>query len=271
MTRSRLFNIGALILGATAMTGSTAYSLAFHGQQPFKQEFHQTYPLSAGGHIRLENINGNVHIQAWDSDLAQVDAVKYSNSQQDLDAAEIVVDARPDTIAISTKYNKKYHPLDRAHDSRATIEYTLMVPRNAHLDSVQLVNGDLSIKGVSGIVEAASVNGHVYAAGLRGASHLSAPNGKVEVDFDRQDTENLELDSVNGSVAITVPPDANARLAANTLRGKMSNDFGLPVQEDDVTGRDLKAQWGDGHARIKLQNVNGNVAINRATDGRTNQ
>ena len=41
-----------------------------------REEFHQTYPLSAGGRISLENINGAVRVTAWDRNEVKVDAVK---------------------------------------------------------------------------------------------------------------------------------------------------------------------------------------------------
>jgi len=34
--------------------------------EEFREEFHQTYPLSATGRVSLENINGGVQIKVWD-------------------------------------------------------------------------------------------------------------------------------------------------------------------------------------------------------------
>ena len=41
-----------------------------------REEFHQTYPISATGRVSLENINGDVQIKVWDRAAVQVDAVK---------------------------------------------------------------------------------------------------------------------------------------------------------------------------------------------------
>src|SRR5271166_3340286 len=40
------------------------------------EEFHHTYPLPADGRVELDNLNGNVHITAWDQNQVKVDAVK---------------------------------------------------------------------------------------------------------------------------------------------------------------------------------------------------
>src|SRR5215217_7441829 len=47
--------------------------------EEFREEFHQTYPLSNTGRISLENINGGVQIRIWDRPAIQVDAIKRAN------------------------------------------------------------------------------------------------------------------------------------------------------------------------------------------------
>jgi len=55
-------------LDSTGVVGETGDEL--------KEEFHQTYPISATGRIGLENINGGVQIRVWDRAAVQVDATK---------------------------------------------------------------------------------------------------------------------------------------------------------------------------------------------------
>jgi hypothetical protein len=57
------------------------------------EEFHNTYPLAAQGRIQIENINGPVHISAWDRNEVKVDAVKSARSQERLDQAKIDIRA----------------------------------------------------------------------------------------------------------------------------------------------------------------------------------
>ncbi len=47
--------------------------------QEVREEFHQTYPLSATGRVILENINGGVQIKVWDRAAVQVDALKRAS------------------------------------------------------------------------------------------------------------------------------------------------------------------------------------------------
>ncbi len=48
------------------------------------EEFHQSYPLTAGGRVSLSNLNGKVRVTAWDRNEVRVDAVgRGSHRHQD--------------------------------------------------------------------------------------------------------------------------------------------------------------------------------------------
>lgn len=242
-------------------------------REEVREEFHQTYPLSADGRVSLENINGAVRVAAWDRNEVRVDAVKRAWRQERLAEARIVVNASPDNIQISTEYPHRsttWHggTDERRYENPATVEYTLTVPRRARLDSIALINGNLDISGVAGEVRASSINGRVTARGLASEAKLSTINGRLEAFMDRLGDQDITLDSVNGSVALTLPSDANALLRANVVHGNITNDFNLPVRRGRYVGRDLAGQLGQGGARIKLNNVNGSIAIRRAADNR---
>jgi DUF4097 and DUF4098 domain-containing protein YvlB len=77
------------------------------------------------------------------------------------------------------------------------------------------------------------------------------------------------LNSVNGSVELVIPSDANAEIEASTVSGGIDNDFGLHVNHHRYVGHDLRGDIGSGSTRIKLENVNGRINIRHAQDGRT--
>jgi DUF4097 and DUF4098 domain-containing protein YvlB len=237
------------------------------------EEFHQSYPLSADGRVSLENINGSVRISAWDRNEVKVDAVKRAYTRERLTEAKIEVTTNAGSVYIKTEYPDRNQNFTDDNEGRrnnpATVEYTLTVPRGARLDSIELINGGLDITGVAGDVRASSINGRVTARGLIGEARLSTINGRLEAVFDRLDqAKPISLNSVNGSVSLTLPSDSNAELKASTVHGGISNDFGLPVRRGKYVGRDLAGRLGQGGTRVKLSNVNGSINITHATDGR---
>jgi DUF4097 and DUF4098 domain-containing protein YvlB len=223
-------------------------------QDRVQEEFHQTYQLSPQGRIQLENINGSVRITGWDRNEVKVDAVKWAYTRERLDEAQIIVEPGTDSLRIYTRYpernqNFRSDPQGKLNNP-ATVEYTLFVPRGARIDAVEIINGGVSLEGLAGDVRASSINGNVTARGLRGEAKLSTINGNLEADFNQLDaSKSIALASVN-------------------VHGGIQNDFGLPVRKGEYVGYDLAGQLGQGATRIRLANVNGQITIRRASDGR---
>jgi DUF4097 and DUF4098 domain-containing protein YvlB len=267
MNRQRFEVWTGAILGmvcALLMAGY-AHGSDFHGK--VTEEFHHTYPLSSGGRVDLNNVNGEVHITGWDRNEVKVDAVKYAHSQDELNDVEIEVEASSSSVSIDTKY----HSHDRyfgggRHDS-ASVDYTIMVPRNARLDEVELVNGPLEIHGVAGEVHASAVNGNVIADGLQSRTEISTVNGRSEVRFDRV-SDSIDVSSVNGTVELVVPSDTKARVEVSTVSGRIDNNMGFRTGRHSWSGHSLEGELGGGGPDIKLSNVNGRIELRHADDGK---
>lgn len=266
MPRQRFATWSGAVLGALCALLFAAQANAWPGK--LTEEFHHTYPLSAHGRIELENINGPVHITAWDQNEVKVDAVKYANTKERLDEAKIEVEAESDFISIRTQYPDHNHTFDGGWNDPAGVEYTVTVPRTAQLDEISLVNGSLDIHGVAGEVRASCVNGKLTAQDLQGRLDLSTVNGKLDVQLQQLGDDSVRLSSVNGGLEVTLPSDANARIDASTVSGGIDDDFGLHVNHHRWVGHDLRAELGNGRTRIELSNVNGHIDIRRANDGR---
>jgi len=229
------------------------------------EEFHQTYPLSPTGRVSVANINGDVHINVWDQNSVKVDAVKRAYSQQRLSEVTIDVTNTADSVQIKTKYPENQNYGRNREESAASVEYTLTVPRRASLNGAELVNGSLDVEGIQGDVHASLVNGTVKAAGLGGEVKLSTVNGGVEANLASLDgAKGVTLNSVNGSIVLIVPSGASADVKASTLHGAITNDFGLTVEDGQYVGHNLSGQIGSGGTRVRLNNVNGSIAIRRS-------
>jgi len=259
-------------LGATLGTlcALLTFALSAHASDhrgALTEEFHQTYVISADGHVELDNINGDVHISSWDRSEVKVDAIKYADTKERLDEAKIEVSAGKDYVSIRTKYPEHDHNWTwGSHNNPASVEYTLTVPRTIALDEIKLINGALDVTGVSGEVRASCINGHLEARDLSGHAKLSTINGRMDARFSQLSRKDVDLNSVNGGLELTIPSDSNADVEASTVSGGISNDFGLHVNSHMV-GHSLRGELGSGGAHIKLSNVNGHIEIRHAQDG----
>lgn len=243
-------------------------------REELREEFHQTYPLAANGRVSLENLNGAARITVWDRNEVQVNAVKRAYRQDRLNEAKVEVSSTPDAIRIETTYPRQNMNFTNQEKGRyynpATVEYSITVPRQARLESIDMVNGSLDIDGVEGDVNASTVNGALTVRGLKGEAKLNTVNGELEAVFAQLDpTKTFSLGSVNGNVVMIIPSDSNAVVRAETISGSIENDFGLNTEDGEYVGHSLYGQIGSGGPRIKLGNVSGGINIKRAQDGRT--
>ena len=232
------------------------------------EEFHQTYAITSGGRIELDNINGAVHISSWDRNEVKVDAVKYADTKERLDEAKIEIDSGKNYLSIRTKYPDHNNNWNwGSHNNPASVEYTLTVPRTANLDEIKLINGALDVAGISGEVRASCINGRLEAHDLSGRAKLATINGRLDARFAQLSGQDVELNSVNGSLELTIPSDSNAEVEASTVSGGINNDFGLRVNHHRFVGHDLRGELGKGGSHIRLSDVNGRIEIRHAQDG----
>jgi DUF4097 and DUF4098 domain-containing protein YvlB len=235
------------------------------------ERFEQSYPLNKNGRVSVSNINGSITIDTWDRNEVKLVAVKNSDDKERLADVEITIDSRPDYIRIETDYDgwRERSNQPRKNYGKLSVEYTLTVPRNAVLNEIETVNGSVKISNATNMVKASAVNGGVTATNLRGVTNLSSVNGTVVADFEQlQAGSKINLDTVNGTVNLTIPSDANATFRADSLNGAITNDFGLPVRKGEYVGRDLYGKVGSGDVQIKLNSVNGPLTIKRRNDGK---
>jgi DUF4097 and DUF4098 domain-containing protein YvlB len=237
----------------------SASFVMLYARDEAREEFHQTYPLAANGRVGVHNVNGAIHVSAWDRNEVKVDAVKHGEDEKALKEARIVVDARADAVEIRTKYPEDCHGC-----RPASVEYTITVPRGAALDPINTVNGSVTVEGVAGHVKVASVNGRVEVRKAVGDLDLSTVNGRVEGGFDQLAARHISMKSVNGAIALALPKDAGAHLTISTVHGGVTSDFDLPRERERYgPGRHVDTQIGGGGAEISLSTVNGGINLTR--------
>lgn len=217
-----------------------------------QREFRQTYPLSANGRITLQNLYGDVRITAWDRNEVLVEAIKRAPDIRQIEDARIVVEPSDGMLSIRTQYAGS--DVNRP----ASVEYRITVPRSASLQNIKLVNGGLSISGVTGPVKASSVNGNIHADRLEGQAELSTVNGYLEAAFDRLNRSNpISLTSVNGPIKLSIPCAGQVTLVARNTSGGIDSDVGNVWHAS--SGHRLVVKHGG--PTIHLENVNGGISI----------
>jgi len=222
-----------------------------------------SFKLNEGGRFSISNVNGSITVTGGNGDSVEIVASKKADSQKELDQIEIQISHSADEIVVETELGDSNHWFSHNSNS-ATVKYDVIVPAGTRLDSVETVNGNVSISGVSGKVAAESVNGDLEITGLAGDVDLSTVNGSINAVFARlEDQQSVKVETVNGRVTINLPGDADVQISADTLNGGINaSDFGLETDKGFV-GSDLNGKIGSGSARLSIDTVNGAIKIRR--------
>jgi hypothetical protein len=219
------------------------------------KEFNQSYPLQPGGSFELQNVNGAVEVQGWDRNEIEVHAVKTAKSKEsDLDRVSIEVDARPDSVSIATHYPQN-------EGVEVAVEFTVHVPRGAHVEHIGTVNGTLRISGLEAVEDLHTVNGNIEVFEAAGNIHAHTTNGNVHLELAHlRDKNGATAETTNGSLVLAVPSDTQADLEARCLNGNFFSE--LPIaMESSQRPREMHGKLGHGGVPLHLRTVNGGIRV----------
>jgi len=220
-----------------------------------------SYTLDDGGRFSISNVNGSITVTGVGGGEVEIIATKKADNQEELDEIEIEISHSNSEIVIDTEVGKSHGWFSHGNSS-GQVKYEITVPLGTVLDAVKTVNGDVNISGVNGKVVAESVNGGLEINDLAGDANLSTVNGSIDAEFVRlEGGQSVKAETVNGRISITLPPDADVEVSADTLNGGISGrDFGL-VTDKGFVGSDLNGKIGNGSARLNIDTVNGSIKI----------
>ncbi|MDX1999969.1 MAG: DUF4097 family beta strand repeat-containing protein [Thermoanaerobaculia bacterium] len=254
-----------LFLSLALVTGGCVVSL---DSQSAKESFDQTFPLSAGGEVVIDNVNGAVRVATWDRAEVRVEAEKKARggdseaARRRLAAAAIDIDNQPDRITVKTRNTKSgsgFFGWIGGHGGATTVNYTITIPARAEL-SAKTVNGAVTVRDLVGRVVAETVNGSIEVHGVVGTVAAETINGGIDVAMTAfTGDRSLDLSTVNGGISLSLPAETQASLDASVTNGGIDCD--LPLSRQEKSRRHLRGELGGGGPAIKLETTNGGIDI----------
>ena len=224
-----------------------------------------SFEVDADANFSLDNVNGDIKITGVDGHTIVVTAIKKADNQKAMDRIEILVDENSKSVEIETELHKGSKRFFNWGDDDVSVSYEVTLPSTVSLDSIDTVNGSVTVTNVSAEVSVDTVNGDIDVRGLAHDAELDTVNGEIQVRFVSFDgRQRASCDTVNGSIKVYLPENASASVNAETLNGSIKGgDFNLTVHEGRFIGRDMRGTIGDGSARLSLDTVNGSIRIAR--------
>ncbi len=238
----------------------TVLAISLSAQAGVRDEVIKTFEVDERAELRLENVNGEVEIQGWNKNEIKVTAVISAKNQEARDRITIEMDENSRGVSVETHYEKSS---GWGSNHSGSVDYTVMVPNNTRLSSIDLVNGSLTVEDVSGEMNIDLVNGSIVAKGLASDSEINSVNGSIEVHYESlsDDLRDISIDTVNGRIELNLPENISANVDIETMHGSIRNDFGLSANKNMFSGKNLQGTIGSGDVRISIESVNGGVRL----------
>jgi DUF4097 and DUF4098 domain-containing protein YvlB len=202
-----------------------------------------TASLPAGSTLRIENVSGDISA-APGPDFSAVATIVVAaptraRAEEALGSVRLVQSRDGNVFSIESRWPEARWRSDeegrgrprrvaRCRDCRITARFDVTVPPGVTA-SLETVNGDVTVRNLDGDLELRTVNGAIEARGVRRSLQGETVNGNVLVDAAAVPREaSVALETVNGSVTLTLPKDARFDFSASTLHGSIASTFALP-------------------------------------------
>jgi len=251
----------------------------FGGLERYTRDFHNNYPLKAGGIVTIETFNGSVEVSTWEQDTVDISGTKTGPSQEALDMLKVSIDNTPDSVSV-----RVVRPSERRNNLGARL--VIKVPRNARIDRIttsngpirvldgagpsrfrtsnaairvltlngaldaQTSNGPIEVADVAGDVTAHTSNGHVHAERVAGSLDIVSSNGTVTANVKRPDA-GVHVSTSNNSIELTLPANLSSSVRANTSNNSITLHFPSEPNAHIVASTSNSAILSDFDMRVR--------------------
>jgi len=233
------------------------------------REFHWSGKLASDQVVVIKDINGDIDATGTSGDQVEVNAEKSGNGAEDV---KIHVEKLNDGVMICAVYPAFFSSnagscesgshMGNSHNN-AKVHFTVRMPRNLRFTGNN-VNGGVNAEAMGRYVEASSVNGNIRISTTSWAS-ANTVNGSIEAKIGRADwSGDLEFKSVNGSLKLELPSNANTDVDFNSVNGHLDTDFPLTVK-GSIGGHSVHGTIGSGGRSLEIRTVNGSGELRKAS------
>jgi len=231
-------------------------ALVFAGDSSrYREDFHYSYPQTAGGRLTLDNFNGSVEITGWDQNTVDISGAKYAESQDLLHQMRVEASNSGNAVRVKTTRPDPHH-------GNCGAKYIIKVPRRTELEEIHSSNGSLRVEDIEGNAHLETSNGSVHLGRIRGNVEARSSNGSVEVN-DVKGNVNfrssnggvhadnlegaLEAETSNGTIRVHLRDAA----AGHPIRLSTSNG-GIDLQVDTPRQNDVVASTSNGPITVRM-------------------
>ena len=218
----------------------------------------KTYPLAKGGSFSVHNISGDITIEGWDEQTAEVKIIKRGGSPKARDDLKIIREQNPQRLAFSTAPEMRAGGVEE-------VRYEVKLPRNLRELEIVSNNSNIVLTGANAASLSVVVQrGNIKLEDVSGTINSRTTKGNTTIVMTESARGNAPqvFNGINGNIDLELSPDVNAELKAETIEGniEVEEDFGIKV-EKRMIGQQAGGRIGTGGQPILVKTVSGNIKI----------
>lgn len=227
------FGLSAAVAGLLILGGCEDFD--FGDRSRYKEDFHQSAPLSPGGRIDLDTVNGAVDVTGWEKDEVEINGTKQASEKYLLDGTRVQVTPSAGIVRIHTVLPSS------GRRGGVGVRYSLRVPHRVLLDRIVTSNGSIRIENIQGGLNLRSSNGEIRIVHAKGNLDAQTSNGRCELqDFEGNGT----VRSSNGRIEGTI---LHGSVDAFTSNGSLALSY-----EDPDTSRPLRLDTSNSAIEVSI-------------------
>ena len=239
-----------------------------------KRTYEESCGWKAGETVIVENVNGNISVEAWDKETVEAVADVEFRGRRGRTVEDVIEETslRVERTAEGIRVRlSRPRATDGASDfwgwvfgggSRVNVnaQFRVRVPAPANVEA-ETTNGNCSVTGVRGQVDIGTTNGNADADDTAGSVDASSTNGDIRVSVrSLPEKARVSCRTTNGSVRLSLPAKINADVDLSTTNGHVKSSYPITM-EGGFSGKHITGRIGDGGASIRCSTTNGNVDL----------
>lgn len=221
----------------------------------------KTFTVSSPARLNLSNIRGSVEIRPGDEGVIQVIAVKQTGSG-DAKRTEIELTQEADgTVKVATHFpDAGWSWLIGSFPCR--VDYVVRAPRQCSLKTSG-VSSDTFAEGFEGEFSFNSVSGEMTLRKLTGPVNAKTVSGAIEL---AELAGEMKINTVSGEIS---GKGLTGGLHLDTVSGRVSfEESSLPSAEATTVSGDMALQTALGNGPYRFNSVSGNVQLKLPPESR---
>ncbi|HSC25977.1 MAG TPA: DUF4097 family beta strand repeat-containing protein, partial [Vicinamibacterales bacterium] len=251
--------------------------------------------------LHVATFDGSIEVRSWDQPMVRVEIEKRGATREAIDALEISTTQDGDRIEVDIRHPRTESFRGIGFHHSASAKLTVSLPRRSNLRArsgdgairIEGVDGRIDLRTGDGTIRATDVTGDLIMNTGDGSVTVDGAEGRVEVDTgdggisiggrvarlrlhtgdgsivvraepETRMTEQWEITTGDGNVALYLPPGFGAELDAHTGDGTIQNEFGILNEGGERSRRTLRGRLGEGGPNLRIRSGDGSIRLRRS-------